>query len=55
MSWEDYVNYLKAGNVVSEVFIANKAGLIYASSFGLVPGKSLVSYKVNVPDENDPD
>lgn len=53
MSWEDYVDYLKAGNVVEEAAIFDVTGTVYATSFGLAAGAQLPSYKVSVTDDND--
>jgi profilin len=55
MSWEDYVDYLKAGNVVQEAAIFDVTGQVYASSFGLAAGSHLGTNKVTVPDAEDPE
>ena len=38
MSWEDYVDFMKAGGIIEEAAILDNNAQIYATSFGFVKG-----------------
>lgn len=53
MSWEDYVDFMRAGGVIEDAAILDKNAQIYATSFGLIKGMHLPVYKITVVDPED--
>jgi hypothetical protein len=54
MSWEDYVNYLKAGNTCDEAIIFDANAVVHSSSVGIPANGALPTYQIPVEDPEDP-